>query len=487
MRNTLKSLVFTLFLLSFSLASYSQTSEYPWALNSGMGMVRYQSHPGLPKLPGSTYAPALNLGVSRYLAGGFDFRTQLLLSHRVNFPTAETVLNSQLIDMTYQMVFKFNNGVLLRENSFIGPYISVGIGGSYMQNHPDVYVPLGGGIRFKFNDRLSARIETTKKISVNKDVQHIAHALAFVYNLNTKDIPIEKIEEEEMSEEMIVSALLPKDSDLDGIIDFDDQCPDDVGKVENNGCPEGISTQNLEEIVSSGEIMEIPEEEEELFVEEEIELFAEEETELFAEEEEELFSEIETALVEQEPHSEEELEEEPVLEYPEEETSTFSQLYSLNVLLQQSETATSPELAAVASPKEEEIESEEPTGEKIVTPCGNFSSDALHISPILFAEGSDELSTEARTTLDQLASMLQNCPSSQLVLNGHADAIGTENSNLVLSVMRAYNVKYYLVYEHGISQQRIRSKGLGEEQPLADNRKLDGRQLNRRVDFQLVF
>lgn len=493
MRNMhqIKTFVCTLFLVYFSLAAYSQTFEYPWAIHAGAGMVKYQSPPGTPKLPGGTFAPALNLGVSRYLAGGFDFRSQVLLSHRVNYPTSETVLNSQLIDMNYQLVFKINNGAFLRESSRIGPYLTFGVGGSYMVNHPDVYIPLGGGIRLKFNERISARIETTKKISVNKDIQHLAHALAFVYNLDTKEIPAEKIEEEEMSEEMIVSALLPKDSDLDGVIDFDDHCPDDAGLVENHGCPQDIATDPVTVIASSEEEpIEEPEEteDEDISLEEE-----DEDIGMFVNgfEEDTDFDPLDELEEETEDESEEDTEGEPEIVsasviYPEEESVTFSQKHHLNVLLRQTqEPEQRQETAAAVEVAAQEPEQTLPT--LAASPCGSFGMDAAHVAPILFEVGSDQLSNDAKSVLDQLAAMMASCPSTQLVLNGHADAVGTENSNLILSIMRAYNVKYYLVYEHGISQQRIRSKGVGEQQPLAENTDMTGRKQNRRVDFQLIF
>ncbi|MEZ4774953.1 MAG: OmpA family protein [Bacteroidia bacterium] len=493
-----------------SLASYSQTFEYPWAINAGTGMVKYQSPPGTLKLPGGTFSPALNLGVSRYLAGGFDFRTQVLLSHQVNYPTSETVIHSQLIDMSYQLVFKINNGAFMRESSRVGPYLTFGVGGSYMVNHPDVYIPLGGGFRFKFNERMSARIETTKKISVNKDVQHLAHALAFVYNLDTKDIPTEKIEEEEMSEEMIVSALLPKDSDLDGVIDFDDQCPDDAGLVENHGCPQDVSTETETVIASSEESPEESDEIEEVATSyaaieetEDADLPIEEEDISIDEEDEDIGMfvngfEEDTDFDSMNELDEEWEEEEEIAsvtpEYPEEESGTFSQRHHLNVLFGEPahsatppvvataaklpEPTTAPTVAAVPAPKQPA---------SVASPCGSFNLDDTHVSPILFDVGSDALTSDAKIVLDQLAAMLESCPATQLILNGHADAVGTENSNLVLSIMRAYNVKYYLVYEHGISQQRIRSKGLGEQQPLAANDDVVGRKQNRRVDFQLIF
>ncbi|MEZ4830266.1 MAG: OmpA family protein [Bacteroidia bacterium] len=499
--------------------SFSQTFEYPWAVSGGMGMVKYQSPPGSPKLPGGTFAPAMNLGVSRYLAGGFDFRTQVLLSHRVNYPTAETVFNSQLIDMNYQLVFKFNNGVFLRESSRFGPYLSLGVGGSYMVNHPDVYIPLSGGIRFKLNERMSARVETSKKLSVNQDIQHIAHALAFVYNLDTKDLPVEPKEEEEMSEEMIVSALLPKDSDFDGVIDLDDQCPEEPGQIQNHGCPEGKVTDPGTVIASSEEVEEEPLEDEDSFdlldteIDEEngIVLFSEPENEDdtfdLEEDTEELDEDTEDfdEVSGEQPVVVAVVEDEPVkVDYPAEEAKTFNRKHHLSVLLMATPKAEAEQITAAPEIVEPEIvepeivEPESEVAEVEVTeavaattsprlkpvPC---SMESAHIDPVLFEVGSDKLSDEAKGVLDQLANMLATCPSTQLVLEGHADAVGTENSNLVLSIMRAYNVKYYLVYERGISQQRIRSRGMGEQNPLADNQDIAGRKQNRRVDFQLIF
>ena len=222
----------TLFCLFTFAASFSQTFEYPWSISLGASMVTYQAHPSNAKISPLPYAPTLELGASKYLNGGFDFRTNVSLSHQVNFPNAEGFFNSHLIDMNYQMAFKFNNGVFLKRNSFIGPYLLFGIGGSYVQNNPDAYIPVGGGVRFRLGQRFAIKAETVKKISLNKDYQNIAHAIAFVYNLDTKSLP-ENIEEEQLNQEVIAAAITAKDSDLDGVPDLRDQCPDTPGRYGN--------------------------------------------------------------------------------------------------------------------------------------------------------------------------------------------------------------------------------------------------------------
>ena len=120
-------------------------------------------------------------------------------------------------------------------------------------------------------------------------------------------------------------------------------------------------------------------------------------------------------------------------------------------------------------------------------PCGTLSLADANADPILFETGSDQIPETAIEILDGIAEKMKSCSYTQLVLNGHADAQGSDKDNLVLSIMRAYNVKYYLVSQHGISQRRINSKGFGEQKPFADNTTTTGRDQNRRVDFQLIF
>ncbi|MEM6263811.1 MAG: OmpA family protein, partial [Bacteroidota bacterium] len=146
-----------------------------------------------------------------------------------------------------------------------------------------------------------------------------------------------------------------------------------------------------------------------------------------------------------------------------------------------------------ATYQEKTLESEAPTPVKVTKApaqkiiCTNLVSDHKDLQPIYFQSNSDILTQEAKDRLDKVASMLHECDQAQLVVQGHADALGGLRDNLVLSVMRAYNVKYYLVYERGVSQSRITSGGLGEGKPIADNQSSSGRQLNRRVDFSFVF
>ena len=52
--------------------------------------------------------------------------------------------------------------------------------------------------------------------------------------------------------------------------------------------------------------------------------------------------------------------------------------------------------------------------------------------------------------------------------------------------MRAAAVKDFLV-KLGVNPDRLKTEGYGEERPIADNETLEGRALNRRVQFRTEF
>lgn len=67
-----------------------------------------------------------------------------------------------------------------------------------------------------------------------------------------------------------------------------------------------------------------------------------------------------------------------------------------------------------------------------------------------------------------------------VVVEGHTDAVGSDEYNRELSAKRAEAVKRYLV-EKGIDGSLVTAVGKGETEPVADNGTDEGRQANRRV------
>ncbi len=66
-------------------------------------------------------------------------------------------------------------------------------------------------------------------------------------------------------------------------------------------------------------------------------------------------------------------------------------------------------------------------------------------------------------------------------VEGHTDSVGNDAYNLNLSQQRANYIVERLKKETGRTEINMTSSGLGETQPIADNRNYQGRLLNRRV------
>jgi outer membrane protein OmpA-like peptidoglycan-associated protein len=105
-------------------------------------------------------------------------------------------------------------------------------------------------------------------------------------------------------------------------------------------------------------------------------------------------------------------------------------------------------------------------------------------SGILFDINSDKLKPVAVQNVDQLAGILNKYKDTEILIEGHSDSTGSENTNRTLSEKRASSVSGELKSK-GVTGRRITTHGYGESQPVADNGTIDGRTANRRVEVAI--
>jgi outer membrane protein OmpA-like peptidoglycan-associated protein len=105
-------------------------------------------------------------------------------------------------------------------------------------------------------------------------------------------------------------------------------------------------------------------------------------------------------------------------------------------------------------------------------------------SDLLFDTGSATLKPGATLQLNRLADFMGENPKARIIVEGYTDSTGTAAINEQLSQGRAQAVASALETE-GISIDRIRPVGRGEDYPVASNATSAGRQQNRRVDIIL--
>lgn len=104
---------------------------------------------------------------------------------------------------------------------------------------------------------------------------------------------------------------------------------------------------------------------------------------------------------------------------------------------------------------------------------------------VLFATGQSALLPTAQRVLDEVAvALIEQAPERTIVIEGHTDAMGSDEANQLLSQARAEAVRSYLV-GRGVHPARIKAVGRGETMPIASNDKAETRAQNRRVEIKI--
>lgn len=120
-----------------------------------------------------------------------------------------------------------------------------------------------------------------------------------------------------------------------------------------------------------------------------------------------------------------------------------------------------------------------------------LTSNKIEITEKVFFEFDKAvIKSESHGLLDEVAQVMKDNEHVKKVrVDGHAslekDTPATRQYNKRLSSMRAKAVVQYLVSK-GVDASRLESKGFGNEQPLASNDTDEGREKNRRVEFNIT-
>lgn len=106
----------------------------------------------------------------------------------------------------------------------------------------------------------------------------------------------------------------------------------------------------------------------------------------------------------------------------------------------------------------------------------------LTLGDVLFDTGQATLKPGAYGTLDRLAMALREKSARKVLIEGHTDNVGSDESNRGLSERRAQSVQSALI-QRDVAPSQITALGKGENFPIASNDSADGRQSNRRVEL----
>ncbi len=101
---------------------------------------------------------------------------------------------------------------------------------------------------------------------------------------------------------------------------------------------------------------------------------------------------------------------------------------------------------------------------------------------ILFATGKATILGKSFELLKEVAQVFKDEPRIKVRIEGHTDSVGNDKFNQRLSDMRAKSVRDFLIKE-GIEGDRLEAVGYGESRPIESNATKKGREANRRVEF----
>ncbi len=137
--------------------------------------------------------------------------------------------------------------------------------------------------------------------------------------------------------------------------------------------------------------------------------------------------------------------------------------------------------------EEEEKEEEEKTTEPVLVYNEKVVSknEAIELKNIEFDFDKSDLKPVSIVELNKLLTFLKKNPTIRIAIQGHTDSDGNDDYNQRLSEDRSSSVVDFLT-KKGIDQTRLEARGFGEKNPIRENRTVESRSRNRRVEFLIL-
>ena len=453
----MKKIKVTLFALAaaFSVGAQAQDENNPWQIGFGVNSVDIRT----PKDFGDVLKdwagpsdlnilPAVSrLSVGRYIGKGFSAE----LSGSLNKIEKGYGYNKDLDNKVDQSFWAVNLAAQYHLNTlwsgarWFDPYAQVGGGYAAIDNEGKFRTLVGAGANFWFTDNIGLNLQSAYHPTMKSESteNYFQHALGITIKFGKQDRDNDGVADKD--DKCPDVAGKPElngcpDADGDGITDAEDACPDVFGLKEFNGCPDtdndGIADKDDEcpEVAGKPELKGCPDADNDGIADKDDKC--------------------------------------PQQAGPKENNGCPWPDRDGDGVLDKDDEC--PEEAGPASNKGcPEVTQE------VQTQLNSFAKT------ILFDVGKSTIRPESATVLNNIVDVLNKYKNSKFSVEGYTDTSGNKDKNQRLSEDRAYSVKAYLV-DKGINPARLSAKGFGPEKPIASNKTKKGRELNRRVEINLV-
>ncbi len=113
------------------------------------------------------------------------------------------------------------------------------------------------------------------------------------------------------------------------------------------------------------------------------------------------------------------------------------------------------------------------------------NGNKIRLLNFTFAPMGTVLNRNDKQVLNKIIGAIKLYPNSQIKIIGHTDNVGIKSVNQKISLERAKNVKKYIIQNSDIVSSRLTTEGMGETEPIAENRTYEGRKKNRRIEVEI--
>ena len=453
----MKKIKVTLFALAaaFSVGAQAQDENNPWQIGFGVNSVDIRT----PKDFGDVLKdwagpsdlnilPAVSrLSVGRYIGKGFSAELSGSLNKIEKGYGYDKDLDNK-VDKSFwavNLAAQYHLNTLWSGARWFDPYAQVGGGYAAIDNEGKFRTLVGAGANFWFTDNIGLNLQTAYHPTMKSESteNYFQHALGITIKFGKQDRDNDGVADKD--DKCPDVAGKPElngcpDADGDGITDAEDACPDVFGLKEFNGCPDtdgdGIADKDDEcpEVAGKPELKGCPDADNDGIADKDDKC--------------------------------------PQQAGPKENNGCPWPDRDGDGVLDKDDEC--PEEAGPASNKGcPEVTQE------VQTQLNSFAKT------ILFDVGKSTIRPESATVLNNIVNVLNKYKNSKFSVEGYTDTSGNKDKNQRLSEDRAYSVKAYLV-DKGINPARLSAKGFGPEKPIASNKTKKGRELNRRVEINLV-
>ena len=453
----MKKIKVTLFALAaaFSVGAQAQDENNPWQIGFGVNSVDIRTPKDFGYVLKDWAGPSdLNilpavsrLSVGRYIGKGFSAELSGSLNKIEKGYGYDKDLDNK-VDQSFwavNLAAQYHLNTLWSGARWFDPYAQVGGGYAAIDNEGKFRTLVGGGANFWFTDNIGLNLQTAYHPTMKSESteNYFQHALGITIKFGKQDRDNDGVADKD--DKCPDVAGKPElngcpDADGDGITDAEDSCPDVFGLKEFNGCPDtdndGIADKDDDcpEVAGKPELKGCPDADNDGIADKDDKC--------------------------------------PQQAGPKENNGCPWPDRDGDGVLDKDDEC--PEEAGPASNKGcPEVTQE------VQTQLNSFAKT------ILFDVGKSTIRPESATVLNNIVNVLNKYKNSKFSVEGYTDTSGNKDKNQRLSEDRAYSVKAYLV-DKGINPARLSAKGFGPEKPIASNKTKKGRELNRRVEINLV-